>query len=455
MKTWLNRLNPFHYLAGRIFLWFWLVLISTVIATLMLSRALLEQTEIRRLPPNIAQQLQQQLTQYANSRSAAELMARLQSSKPARWLVVSAENNTVLNPELLPRNFDANWLTELSQLSRPRWLRHDNISLAGPFLMKLGQDTVALYQKRERPPLPWWRIADRPQPLMLVLMLVISAVASLVLAVSISKPLKELLQRNLQFADGKLDSRVTKLSKRRDELGMLGNSFNTMAERISALLTNQQRLLRDISHELRSPLARAQLALGLAERQQNLDQLPRLKQELDRLDAMLDELLTFSKMDAGQYQLNTHRFDLIELVQDIAEVNQVELDARQQSITFDTPASLIISADSHLLARAIENVLRNAIKYSPPNSGIHCRILTEQQHTTIEICDQGQGIAPDKLAAIFEPFYRVSESRSTATGGTGLGLAIVAQIIRQHGGNVSASNRADGGLCISMQLPLN
>lgn len=453
--SWFNRLNPFHYLAGRIFLWFWLVLISAVIATLMLSRALFEQTEIRRLPPNVVQQLQQQLSQLANSRDTTELLARLQRNRPDRWLVVSADSNTVLNPELLPRNFDTNWLTELSQLSRPRWLRHDNITLAGPFLLNIGNDTLALYQKRERPPLPLWGIGDRPQPIMLVLMLLISATASFILAVSISKPLKELLQRNLQFADGQLDSRVTKLNKRQDELGMLGNSFNTMAERISALLTNQQRLLRDISHELRSPLARAQLALGLAERQQNTEQLPRLKQELDRLDAMLDELLTFSKMDAGQYQLNKHRFDLVELVQDIISVNQVELDAKQQTIVLDAPELIMACADSHLLARAIENVLRNAVKYSPIQSQISCHLSNAADNVTIDICDQGPGIDHDKLEAIFEPFYRVSQSRSTATGGTGLGLAIVAQVVRQHGGMVSASNQTAGGLCISIKIPLN
>src|SRR5690606_24820371 len=150
-------------------------------------------------------------------------------------------------------------------------------------------------------------------------------------------------------------------------------------ERISALLTNQQRLLRDISHELRSPLARAQLALGLTERQQNLEQVPRLKQELDRLDIMLDELLTFSKLDAGQYQLQQQRFDLTELLSDIIDVNRVEADVKQQQILLQAPQHLEITADSRLLARAIENILRNAIKYGPPNSAITCAVTQLQQ----------------------------------------------------------------------------
>lgn len=453
--TWLSRLNPFHYLAGRIFLWFWLVLLIAVFGTLALSRALFEQTEIRRLPHSIIQQLQQQVDQFANSTDSQQLLARLQQDKPGRWLLVNADTNTVLTPELLPRDFDQHWLTELSQLSRARWLKHHNMSLAGPFVLRLGNETLALYQKRQRPPQPWWRLSEMPQHVLLGLTLLVSAVASFVLAVSISRPLRELLQRNLQFADGKLQSRVTNLSKRQDELGQLGRSFNTMAERISALLTNQQRLLRDISHELRSPLARAQLALGLAERQQNLEQVPRLKQELDRLDAMLDELLTFSKLDAGQYQLHKQPFDLPELLTEIIEVNQVEADARQQTINLHTSSGIQIYADSRLLARAVENVLRNAIKYSPAASMINISLLQQANQLVLTIRDQGPGIAPEQLDAVFEPFYRVSNSRNSNTGGTGLGLAIVAQIVRQHGGQVRAENSPQGGLCITMHLPVN
>lgn len=453
--NWLGYLNPFHYLAGRIFLWFWLVLLTAVFGTLALSRALVEQTEIRRLPHTIAQQLQQQLQPFADSRDSAELITRLQQHRPDRWLVVNADSNSVLTPGLLPRDFDQNWLTELSQLSRPRWLKHHNTSLAGPFLLQLGEESLALYQKRQRPPQPWWRLSEIPQHVLLLFTLLISAVASLILALSISRPLRELLQRNLAFADGKLDSRVSNLIKRKDELGRLGHSFNTMAERISALLTNQQRLLRDISHELRSPLARAQLALGLTERQNNMEQLPRLKQELDRLDVMLDELLTFSKLDAGQYQLQQQHFDLSELLADIIDVNKVEADAKQQTIQLTTPNVAEIVADSRLLARAIENILRNAIKYGPPRSDISCTLQQQQQQLQLTICDQGPGIATEQLEAVFEPFYRVSDSRTASTGGTGLGLAIVAQIVRQHRGTVVAETRSEGGLCIKLTLPLN
>ncbi len=452
---WLAHLNPFRYLAGRIFIWFWLVLLSAVFVTLAMSRALTERSEIRRLPPSLVIQVQQQLQGFTDSSNASELITRLQQARPDRWLVVDAQTNTVLTPGLLPPAFDQHWLTELSRLEQPRWLRHDNISLAGPFLVELNQQTLALYQKRERQPKPWWHLTQLPQHVLLLFTLVISAVASFVLAISISRPLQELLQRNLQFADGQLDSRVSRLIKRQDELGLLGHSFNTMAERISGLLTNQQRLLRDISHELRSPLARAQLALGLTERTGTLQQVPRISQELERLDSMLDELLTFSKLDAGQYKLDKTQVDINQLIGELTEVNQVEADAKQQHFNIVVPTKLSIMADQRLLRRAIENVLRNAIKYSPQGGEILCHVQRQADQMLLQVCDQGPGIADSQLHAIFEPFYRVSDSRDNQSGGTGLGLAIVAQIVRQHNGNVSAGNRQGGGLCISLHLPLN
>lgn len=452
---WLHLFNPVNYLASRIFVWFWLVLLTAVFTTLLISRSLEEPTEIRRLPASIMQQIRAYAESLQTAQSITELQNKLDSSEGHHWLLVNITTNEVLTPELLPKGFDLNWLTELSQLNRPRAFRHKNMFLAGPVVLNIGNEQVALYQQRQRPPQPWWRLGELPEHFLLLFTVLISAVASFILAVSISRPLRELLQQNLQFAAGKLDSRVSKLTRRSDELGQLGHSFNTMAEKISALLNNQQRLLRDISHELRSPLARAHLALGLTERQQNLEQLPRIKQELERLDIMLDELLTFSKLDAGQYTLDLQRFDLVELVNDILAVNQVESDAKQQQIQFAAPTECLIQADSRMLARAIENVLRNAIKYSPLQSTIHCSLSTGINEAILTISDQGPGIPASQLEAIFEPFYRVSDSRNNKTGGTGLGLAIVAQVVKQHNGMVKASLLTDGGLCITIQLPLH
>ena len=137
---------------------------------------------------------------------------------------------------------------------------------------------------------------------------------------------------------------------------------------------------------------------------------------------------------------------------EIIDVNQVEADARQQQITLSAPEQLLICADSRLLARAIENVLRNAIKYGPCDSEIRCQLQVQQQQLLLTICDQGPGIAPDQLSAIFEPFYRTSSSRNSNTGGTGLGLAIVQMIVSKIGGRLELRNRPEGGLCALLLL---
>ena len=448
----LRWLNPINSLAGRIFVWFWLVLLSTVFLTLVFSGSLSEPTDIRRLPAPLNQQLQRQLAPLAQSVDRASLLQQLAQDQRSRWLVVNNADQQLLNPEALPARFDPHWLTELAQLNRPRLLRHRNVYLAGPFVIEVAGEQLALYQQRQRPQRAWWSLRSLSEPVLILLLLAVSATASFILAVSISRPLRELLQQNLSFASGKLNSRVSRLAKRRDELGQLGRSFNTMAERISDLLQNQQRLLRDISHELRSPLTRAQLALGLAEQQQNLQQLPRLKQELERIDAMLDELLTFSRLDAGQYQLDISKCDLTAMLTELIELNRVEADSKQQQLQLDAPEQLWLNADGRLLSRALENILRNAIKYSPTDSTIRLSLQQQPQQLVLEICDQGPGLPETELAAVFQPFYRVSDSRTQQTGGTGLGLAIVAKIVHQHNGTVQAFNRAPG-LCVQVKLP--
>lgn len=446
-------LNPVNSLAGRIFIWFWIVLLLTVTLTLLVSRQLVEETEIRRLPPSVVVQIQQELSRFDQRRSSSQLLHMMEQQTASRWVVVDVAENTVLNPGVLPRNFNQSWLTELNQLTRPRLLRHNNSHLAGPFTIKAAGKPLALYQLRQRPAQPWWRLSSLSEPVLVLLLLVTSAAASFFLAVSISKPLRELVQQNLLFAAGKLDSRVPTLAQRKDELGQLGRSFNTMAERISALLHNQQRLVRDISHELRSPLARAQLALGLSERQQNLQQLPRLKTELERLDLMLDELLTYSRLDAGQYQFVLHHCDIVALLEEVISLTNLEAEAKNQRIIMTAPPQLWLEADSRLLGRAIENILRNAVKYSPHHSNIECNISVQGKQLCLSIRDFGTGIPPALLQNIFLPFYRVSDSRTATTGGTGLGLAIVAQIIRQHHGQVSAELPAGGGLQVNVTLP--
>lgn len=446
-------LNPFRLLAFRIFAWFWLVLLLTLGGAWLLARGLSDDTEIRRLPHGIAEQLEPLLKSLHKADSIEELAARINRRDRNRWLIVEPELNQVLNSDILPRNFNQKWLTELSQLNRPRLLIHRKTVLAGPFLVNFKGQQLALYQLRPRPQSPGLDLMSLPDYLLPTLLVLVSALASFILALTITKPLRLLKQKNLDFAAGDLSARADAPARRNDEIGELSRGFNLMAAKIGDLLQNQQRLLRDVSHELRSPLTRAQLAIALEQRQGGGAQLPRLQQELERVDQLLGELLTFSRLDAGQYQLQRQDVDLYELIEEIIAVNQLEADQKQQRLTLQGPNPCPLWIEPRLLARAIENVLRNAIKYSPDAAMISFQLSQTANTTELAITDQGPGIPADSLEQIFAPFYRVSDSRNSQTGGTGLGLAIAAQVVRQHGGQISASLPAAGGLCITLTLP--
>lgn len=455
----LRWVNPWRFLAFRLFCWFWLVMFFTVVAAWLLSRAYLDDTSIRRLPPPIAEQAHRLLRNVDQLQSADELLFRLNRRQNNRWLVVDPQGPTILNAHILPRGFDANWLTELSQFNKPRLLLHRHISLAGPFTVEINGSRLALYQQQPRPDKPpLFGLSLLPEATLPALLLFISALASILLALSLTRPLRQLQQHSLRFADGDLNSRVEQAARRSDEIGELARGFNQMASQIGTLLQNQQRLLRDISHELRSPLTRAQLAIALEQRQGGGQQLPRLSAELQRIDQMLDELLTFSRLDAGQYQLQLQEIDLVELLEEIIDVNQLDAQQKQQHITLVAPAGCQLKADSRLLARAIENVLRNAIKYSPAAGTITLQLIRTDNYVTLTICDEGPGIPAQALHAVFEPFYRVSDARTAGTGGSGLGLAIAGQAVRQHQGQISASNLGataqPTGLCVHIMLPV-
>lgn len=448
-----GALNPFRLLAFRIFAWFWLVLLLTIAGAWLVARGLSDDTEIRRLPHGIAEQLEPMLKSLHKSDSIEELAARINRRDRNRWLIVEPEQNQVLNSDILPRNFNQKWLTELSQLNRPRLLIHRKTVLAGPFSVNFKGQQLALYQLRPRPQSPGLDLMSLPDYLLPGLLVLVSALASFILALTITQPLRLLQQKNLDFAAGDLNARADAPARRNDEIGELSRGFNLMAAKIGDLLQNQQRLLRDVSHELRSPLTRAQLAIALEQRQGGGAQLPRLQQELERVDQLLGELLTFSRLDAGQYQLQLQDVDLYELIEEIIVVNQLEADQKQLRVTLQGPNPCSLNIEPKLLARAIENVLRNAIKYSPVQATISFELSQTATTTLLAITDQGPGIPPDSLEQIFAPFYRVSDSRNSQTGGTGLGLAIAAQVVRQHGGQIGASLPAAGGLSITLSLP--
>jgi two-component system OmpR family sensor kinase len=292
-----------------------------------------------------------------------------------------------------------------------------------------------------------------------MLPVVIGLLASLLfgalLARYFSKPIRNLQQALQAAGQGDLQSRPgANMGMRRDELADLAREFDRMAAQLHAVMSSQRRLLHDVSHELRSPLARQQAAIDVARQQP--DKLPeamqRLELELNRMDVLVGELLALSRLEAGVQPDLSDDIDVSELLDEIAADARFEAEALGKTFQVSIGAPAHVQGNFELLRRAIENVVRNAIKHTPPAAGVSIVASATAQRLRIEVMDEGEGVAPDELDTIFEAFYR--GRNSSAYRGYGLGLAIARRVIEAHGGRLSARNRDSGGLCVSIELPL-
>ena len=302
------------------------------------------------------------------------------------------------------------------------------------------------------------RLAYPASPLLPIGMgLLASLICSALLAWYLSRPLRHLREAFAALAAGQFDTRVgLRMRGRRDEIADLGRDFDHMAEHLQSLIGSQRRLLHIVSHELRSPLARLHAAIGLARQQpeQREASLERIEREAGRLDTLVGELLTLSRLEAGVSGPLDQYVDLVELVEGIAEDARFEAEASGRALCFCGAGEAVVKARAELLYRAIENVVRNAVKYTAPGTTVEVTVepLPAAGWLGITVDDRGPGIPEHELEAVFEPFYR-SET-SPATRGFGLGLAIARRAILAHGGTIQACNRPDGGLRVAIRLAL-
>lgn len=285
-------------------------------------------------------------------------------------------------------------------------------------------------------------------------LLILLAIALLcwILATNIASPLRGLARVVDRFGAGDLSVRVN--SARKDEIGEVGRAFDRMAERIATLLTAERRLLQDISHELRSPLARLSFAAELARTADNRDAaIARLNKEIARLTDLVGGLIQVTRVEGDPEARNSEDLRLDGLLSEIVSDCRVEAEARGSHIALDAEPQLTLRGDREVLRRAIENVLRNSIRYNPAGSSIEVKLAASQDTARIAVRDFGPGVPEDVLPKIFQPFFRVDDSRDTATGGVGLGLAIASRAIGLHHGRLWAENVAPG-LIVWIELPL-
>jgi len=303
-----------------------------------------------------------------------------------------------------------------------------------------------------------WTAADA-RWLLFFIALVVSGTVSWFLASAISAPVRNLRDATVALAGGDLAVRVAEsVGKRRDELGMLGRDFDSMAENLQGAATRQTELSRNISHELRSPLARMRVAIELAKQKSgDLPEFERLDNEAERIDGLIGQILSYTKLDASP-ESGPEPIDLAGLIREVVENVNYECKAEGidgVSVAAQIDATPTIPGHAGAMISAIENIVRNAVHHSPPDSEVEVHLNQHDQIALIEIRDSGPGVDEAELPRLFEPFFRTRASaESKDARGSGLGLAIAERAVSINGGSISALNHADGGLLVRISLPL-
>jgi signal transduction histidine kinase len=291
----------------------------------------------------------------------------------------------------------------------------------------------------------------------------VGGIVCLWLAWYISSPVRELRAATRALASGDLHARIAaNVCRRSDELGDLGIDFNAMAERMQSLLESQRRLLRDISHELRSPLARLRVALDLAKEgaePHSLRAHQRIEIEAERINEMIGDLLRLSRIETLTALPDKAEIDLAELVEEVVAETELEASRTGRTLNLSHAEPCVILGDRHLLRSVVENLIRNAMRYTPEGTAVEIDIRKQFQggawQALLSVRDHGPGVPDAHLADIFDAFYRVEYSRNRESGGTGLGLTIAQRAVHLHNGSIRAANLLPGGLEIEVLLPLS
>jgi two-component system, OmpR family, sensor histidine kinase CpxA len=321
-----------------------------------------------------------------------------------------------------------------------------------------------------------------------IVLIGIGGVLCYFLARHVTSPVTRLRRAVADLAAGDFSARVEAgRGMGDDELAALGRDFNVMADRIESLVASHNQLLRDVSHELRSPLARIRVAIALVQQQgsagdrqalpgngESIDPalLARIEREVERLDSLIGQVLTLSRLEAGVKSAKSERIDIGGLVHSVAEDARFEAAGKGSEVRFEKVEGLFLEGEPSILRSAIENVIRNAVRVSAPgapveieleeiaevenpdNAGNEVKAANARKYVAIRVLDRGPGVSDGDLERIFEPFTRGEKSRDRQSGGTGLGLAIARRAIETHGGSIRAHAREGGGLVVWMCLPL-
>ncbi|EMB50249.1 two-component sensor protein [Vibrio mimicus] len=458
------RLPKLNNLYGRIFAIFWFTMLLVLFAVLTLPH--LDPRKPRDLSPEAHQRLLNNKArfeqEYKNRTDLGKILFQLEGrgtpqrehdGRP-RFFVTDLEGNVLTSSKHADFRLKAlqNFSSSIESVEKPQQRLYGRYMLAGPVPITLAKQDLLLYvgMRWDEPPPFLLRLFDKPFQLLLAIMLV-STPLLLWLAWALSKPAQNLAQAAQRVARGEF-VHDPKLERGTAEFQQAGRSFNQMVDAVNQMVSGQQRLLSDISHELRSPLTRLRMANALAMRKLgSSSELERIDTEAQRLEQMIGDLLALSRMQTNSHLMREVQ-PLSSLWEELLKDAEFEAEQMNKTLTFDAIPDRKISGTPKLLMSALENVVRNAIHYGQKQ--IHVAFTIQDNVLSISVDDDGEGVPEEELADIFRPFYRVSTARDRHSGGTGLGLAITESAIRQHSGTISATRSALGGLQVRFTLPL-
>jgi len=450
----------------RIFLWFWLAMV--LIGTTLVVSTIVTQSESQdhriRLMIQSVMPLQAQhaadLFEQVGPEKLSEYLRQIESSGPFHASLHRDSGANLLGGQDLKSTRDV--IVRAAKSRQPQYGSGQASKLiAQPTTGPSGEKYVLCLEGRTPPLLGFLRGAPRAQFFRGCALLVVAAAVCFWLARYITTPLLRLQNASRRIAAGQLETRIfPEFGNRRDEIGRLGQDFDLMADRIDTLMTSQQRLLQAISHELRSPLARLNVALGLARQRDHSgvrNELDRIELEAERLNQMIAQVLTLTRMESSKLT-SSSPFELSALISDVVDDAAFEARNTTHAIRLVYVEPCLMNGSVPLLRSAIENVVRNALRYTQESTTVEVSLVVEssspnQFSAIVRVCDHGPGVPEDSLQHIFRPFYRVTDARERETGGTGLGLAITEHAVRLHGGDVRARNAKGGGLIVELSIP--
>ena len=442
----------------KIFLWFWLAMagltiLVTAVSSLTASDVVWPGRRTLTAATTLYAETAVLLYEQQGPEAVADYFRRVMETAKLQAALLDEHEQPLVGvlPPAWPRSPDGKHLEEFATVESKTFLLRTVESAGGRRYL-----LATVFDRNLLPIPPFW---TRARIIRLSVFVLGSGIVCYGLAWYLTRPIGRLRQAAQRLAAGDLKARTgARLGRLTDEIGSLARDFDAMAERIEALVTSQRRLFGDISHELRSPLARLRVALELAQRKAGPEaqlHLARIERESERLDELVGQLLALSRLESTASLGATQWLDVAALTQQVATDVDFEAQAADRTVQcciLTEDAHRPILGDAELLRRALENIMRNAVRHTPPSSCVEVEVRAVPDRLHITVRDYGKGVPPEALEDIFKPFYRVETARDRASGGVGLGLAIAARAAALHGGQIRAENLPDG-FQVTLTLP--